>query len=236
MISAYVGSGVENAEEDASMPSVKSSRRGRPRILPKWSRIICFEDIDDYEVTEYDIEEDIKALEEKPLKTPRSRGKHWALLFEQKQYWKDLEQRDIDSRRLDEEARTLLTEKIISFRKLFVKRAQAALWSFHRGSKLEVEDIERLADKLQNRGSGKKTDPNEIQPSEYKEIVPIDCRKKGGSRGKLSLSSKIDIVQNVLVFHTPTKEVAKKHRISECYVTNLCSRAKKKPEFLRELY
>ena len=76
MISAYVGSGVENAEEDASMPSVKSSRRGRPRILSKWSRIICFEDIDDYEVAEYDVEEDIKALEEKPLKTPRRRGKH----------------------------------------------------------------------------------------------------------------------------------------------------------------
>ncbi len=76
MISAYVGSGVKNAEEDASMPKLKSSRRGRPRIWPKWSRIICFEHIYDYEVTEYDIEEDIKALEEKPLKIPRSRGKH----------------------------------------------------------------------------------------------------------------------------------------------------------------
>ena len=47
---------------------------------------------------------------------------------------------------------------------------------------------------------------------------------------------KIDIVLSVIVHHTPTKDLAKKYRITESYVTRLCSRAKKNPEFLRELF
>ena len=93
--------GNEEVKEDASMASAKTSRRGRPRIPPKWSRIICFKDLDDYHVAEHEVEEDLQALQEQPLPASRARVKGWSLLFDQKEYWRSLEDRDLENHRLD---------------------------------------------------------------------------------------------------------------------------------------
>ena len=93
--------GNEEVKEDASMASAKTSRRGRPRIPPKWSRIICFKEIDDYHLTEHEVEEDLQALQEQPLQASKARVKGWSLLFDQKEYWRSLEDRDLENHRLD---------------------------------------------------------------------------------------------------------------------------------------
>ena len=41
-------------------------------IPPKWSRIISFEEIDDYEVVEYNVEDDIKDMNDDPLRVIRA--------------------------------------------------------------------------------------------------------------------------------------------------------------------
>ena len=48
----------------------------------------------------------------------------------------------------------------------------------------------------------------------------------------MKLSDKIDIVYQVVEKHIPTKIVAKKHRVTQSYVSLLVSKARKKPRFL----
>ena len=54
--------------KDASTKSVKSSRRGRPKVPPQWSRIICFDDIHHYKRKAYVLDEDFEEMEKNPLK------------------------------------------------------------------------------------------------------------------------------------------------------------------------
>ena len=93
-----------------------------------------------------------------------------------------------------------------------------------------------LSKKIQARGSGKKRDPNEIRPEEYQESVAIDLRKRSRKKGPLKLSDKIDIVHQVVQQHVPTKVVAKKHRVTQGYVSLLVSKCRKKPRFLLMLH
>ena len=186
-------------------------------------------------MAEYNFEDDLKALAEEPLLAKRSKGNGWALLFEQKEYWRNLADRDLVAATIDQKAKDKYIKKVCANRKLFINRAQWALREFHREAQLDQADVLQLAKKIQNRGSGKKRNPYEIHPSEYIEPTAIDSRKKGGRRGKLSLDQWIDIVFQVIIAHAPTREVAKKHKITESYVTKMCSKARKKPEFLREL-
>ena len=48
----------QQEKDDATMNSQISSKRGRKRIPPKWSRLICFDNIEDYQVEEFIIEDD----------------------------------------------------------------------------------------------------------------------------------------------------------------------------------
>jgi hypothetical protein len=101
-----------------------------------------------------------------------------------------------------------------------------------------MDDLEvaRLSEKVLKRGSGKPRNPHEIRPSEYIEDVPIDRRKRSGKKGPLSLKDKIELVYQVVCNHTPTKLLAKKHRVTQSYVSLLVSRARRNPRFLLTLH
>jgi len=109
------------------MKSTSTRSRGRPRIALKWSRIISFDDIADYEVEEFNIEDDLLALEEDPLPPPRSFRKVWVPFFNPKEKWKDMEERDLNSNIMKRMTLKMLAEKITTFRRLFVDRAKSAL-------------------------------------------------------------------------------------------------------------
>ena len=93
-----------------------------------------------------------------------------------------------------------------------------------------------LSKKIENRGSGKKKDPNEIKASEYKEPIPPDGRRRGKRRGPLRLHDKVNIIHEVVCQYIPTKEVARKYRVSDSYVALLTSIAKNKPRFMEQLH
>ena len=59
------------SQDDAEMKSGSRSSaalsvktRGRQKILPQWSRIIDFDEIEDYEAEGFDIQQDIEDMEE----------------------------------------------------------------------------------------------------------------------------------------------------------------------------
>ena len=75
--------GVRNDLEDPSValsePVLK--KRGRKKIEPKWSRVICLDDIDDQEAEGHEIQGDLELLESNPLQAPLRRQNNWKLLF-----------------------------------------------------------------------------------------------------------------------------------------------------------
>ena len=98
-----------------------------------------------------------------------------------------------------------------------------------------MDYTEFLSKKLQNRGTGVRKEAPRIPVSECKEPVPSIVRKKGKKRPKLTNQDKIAIIHKVLIEHVPALEIAKEYRISYAYVSLLASKAKKTPDFLREV-
>ena len=48
--------------------SKKKGKRGRKKIPPQWTRIICFDDIEDYEIQSYELNIDLQDVVSNPLK------------------------------------------------------------------------------------------------------------------------------------------------------------------------
>ena len=68
-----------------------SNRRGRKKIQPNWSRVISFDEIEEYEAESHEIQSELDLLETNPLEEPRRRQNNWHLLFCPKKFWEQLE-------------------------------------------------------------------------------------------------------------------------------------------------
>ena len=60
-------------------------------------------------------------------------------------------------------------------------------------------EVGKLSKKIRSRGSRSQVDENLLSPDHFKEITPIDKRQRSRKKGTLSLSERIQIVQQVLV-------------------------------------
>ena len=60
-------------------------------------------------------------------------------------------------------------------------------------------------------------------------------QKKGRKRPTLTTAEKTEIVYQAVVKMRMVKEIAKKHRVSQATVNMLVSKAKKKPDFIKDL-
>ena len=93
-------SSIRGSQKDVSMKSAQSSRRGRPKIPIQWSRVISFEDIQQYKTSAHEMDQDFKDLNENPLKPQRSNKKEWEILFNPKECCKDMMEKDLQSHQL----------------------------------------------------------------------------------------------------------------------------------------
>ena len=59
---------MKGSQIDASVKSVKSSKKGRKKIPEQWSRVICFDDIEHYEVKGFKLEPDLQDIQNNPMK------------------------------------------------------------------------------------------------------------------------------------------------------------------------
>ena len=98
-----------------------------------------------------------------------------------------------------------------------------------------LQDVSKQGKKIRNRGSATQRNPNEIKPSEYKEIPPIPHRKKSRTKSKIELREKIEIVHEVLIQLLPLNHVARKHRVCSSWVGKIVKKVKDKPKLLSEL-
>lgn len=191
-----------------TVQSKKTRKRGRPIIPPKWTRVICFDDIAHYEASSFELEPDFDDVADNPLSAQRTSKKQHEIIFDPKRCWFSLEERSLDHHKLEGVEKTAMAKKVIQRRDLLRDRANKLLVRSAVTEHLDQAEVARLSEKIQRRGSGKGTNADEIKPAEYKEEVPIALRKRCGKKGPLSVRDKIDIVYQVVSKGAPTKWVA----------------------------
>jgi len=109
--------------KDASMKSVKSSKRGRPRIPLKWSRIIDVDEINHKRHKGFEIDEDFKSLEQELRQQSRRQKKEWKPLFHPKHWWGDHELHDLQQNLLDRVELLAMGSRASDMRETFLSRA-----------------------------------------------------------------------------------------------------------------
>ena len=109
--------------KDASMKSGTSSKRGRPKIPLKWSRIIDVDAADGARLMGFNIDEDFESLEEELKQQTRRQKKEWTPLFHPKDWWRDNQPHDLQKDLLGVGELQAMASRAISLRKIFLERA-----------------------------------------------------------------------------------------------------------------
>ena len=68
------------------------------------------------------------------------------------------------------------------------------------------------------------------------EEVPVPCRKKGSRRPVLTVSEKLAIVHKAVVEQLIYRDISKEFRVTVQTVCRIVAKAKKKPEFIRDIF
>ena len=81
--------------QPAASASKSSSKRGRPKIPIKWSRIIDADEDDGRRHKAFDIDEDFESLGEELKQQTKRQKKEWKPLFHPKRWWQDNQPHDL---------------------------------------------------------------------------------------------------------------------------------------------
>ena len=109
--------------KDVSMKSAPSSKRGRPKIPLKWSRIIDIDSVDGIKYKAFEIDEDLKSLEQELRQQSRRQKKEWKPLFHPKHWWKDHELHDLQQNLLNRVELLAMGSRASDMRETFLERA-----------------------------------------------------------------------------------------------------------------
>ena len=109
--------------KDVSMKSAPSSKRGRPKIPLKWSRIIDVDSVDGIKYKAFEIDEDLKSLEQELRQQSRRQKKEWKPLFHPKHWWKDHELYDLQQNLLNRVELLAMGSRASDMRETFLSRA-----------------------------------------------------------------------------------------------------------------
>ena len=95
---------IQSANDDVTMNSISTRRRGRPRLEPLWSRIIDLDNIGDEDPEVYNINDDIQEMTSVDNeRLPRDR-KSWIPLFQPKDFWRENDLVDLESNTFEKAA------------------------------------------------------------------------------------------------------------------------------------
>ena len=180
------------------MKSKSSVRSGRRPLPIRWTRVISVDEAGADEQPVFSIESDLDVEYEKPGRLPKRPKQYAKPLFYPKDWWRQQEDKDMESNKLSVRNLKAYGKHVTDLRKLFIDRAKDCNEQRPEALAAGLHDAGQRGKKIRNRGSGSAPNPNEIHPSEYMETVPIRHRKRSRTKNKLKLPEKIQIVHQVL--------------------------------------
>jgi len=166
---------------------------------------------------------------------PKRLKKHQQPVYDPRLWWSANQDHKMESYKVSSRNLKAMGKHVTDLRKFFVERADKSN-DLRMQALLEgLDDARVQGKKIRNRGSGDVASPYAIHPSEYKEDVPVNHRKRQRTKSKLSLSEKFSIVHQAVCQLRPLKSLAKEHRISESYVSLIVQKVRSHPKLLDEL-
>ena len=198
----------QEVNSNTTMKSGSSRKRGRPRIPPKWSRIIEVDIESPSQVQCFDIDEDVSELRSEFIPVPRRSRKEWMPLFQHKRHWQELAQKELGANVLSRRKLKAYAKDASFRREQITDKALAAANLDGPAVADGIHSAAELGDKLLNRGNGKHQYSVKIHPSEYKELTTIGSRKRSNRRPTLTVADKVGIVHRVIIQGHLNKEVS----------------------------
>ena len=219
-----------------SVESIEPPRRGRPFIPLKWTAVISLDQDDPVKMTLKELAPDMQLAQAERRVANTRRERLWAPLFCPRKFITDQDAMDLERFKLTPASLKNHGIAITKLRKRIEKEALKTAEEKDYNLKEAIKEVEVLAKIVRQRGTPHDSIKTMLSQPDFKEPVPIGMRRRSRRRAVLSVDEKINIVHKVLVEFEYQKDVAKEYRISIQTVSTLVSKAKKKPEFLRELW
>ena len=99
----------------------------------------------------------------------------------------------------------------------------------------EPPEVQEAVRKVQYRVASRARDDRCFQRYDFKDKPSVRTRSRKPRPHPLTVEEKVDIVHQVLVKHQLLREVAQLYSLSISYVSALCKKAERNPQFLKEL-
>ena len=212
-----------DAEPDPndSIASSISSKRGRPAIPEQWTKVISLDHDNLSKVKAYTLASDLLAAPNLPLESSARKRGTWKPHFLSSTFLRGkrgitLEQYKLKDTKLKQLA-VLVSKRRAQFRAEAEKEQRRASEQMGHNE----EEVKQAVKKISYRSATRPIRYPVGTHLAYKELVPPGSRRKSRKRGPLSVSTKIEIVHQVLVEHEQQQDIARMHRVGIGVVNNL---------------
>ena len=189
----------------------------------------------DVDLGSFCIEEDMRLMGALPRPPPPRRAIEWRPLFLPTEYARAHPDIGLEQYRLGERRLRTLGEEISKHRQRLREVALAHDKALALEQEKDLHEVSCLARRIRrgdyNDGAVRK---QQLRP-DFKEPTPAGSRRRMKKRQPLTTGERISIVHQVLVGHEKHADVAKDFRVSPQVVSAIMQKARKSPEFMREM-
>jgi hypothetical protein len=213
-------------------------KRGRPRIPPKWTRVISITHDSPLDLVVHEIEKDKATIDER-LPYPRAQRATvdpWRPLFLPRQYAAEHPNLTLNSCQLTNWKLKTLGVEVSKMRRALRDKALEMQLRTAKELEEDINSVSLLAKRI-SRGEYKAVTHEQLHAfPDFEDVVAPGKRRRSKKRGPLLLDEKLDILQRALVSFESHKEVARAYRVSQAVVASLIFKVRKKPAILSELH
>jgi hypothetical protein len=242
------GNGPDMEQADAQIPQSESRDEEPPSDKPKkkkktdieklknelWTRVIELSEFKEDQVESYDLKEELITFKDSDLPTRKNPKKNWKYLYDPEEAVKSIKFDELEDHELKTDALKALGVKISIQRRYIRDKALAADLTFQNENLIDPEVSTKLARKIQKGFHTTKKQNEERRVREDKEETPHDLRQKRKNMGKLALDQRLEIVFKSLMNLDSQTGLAKEYGVSPSTISLIITKAKRKPEVLRE--
>jgi predicted transcriptional regulator len=222
-------------EENVTMKSVSSGKRGRPRLPNMWSRVINVDAVSSNLIVPYPIAHDIEEAVAFKTQLQSKRPKAWKPLFYSKEFLADHSTFELEDFKISDHKLNKLGVQVSRARQMFTERARVSAHDTDSDLKAALEETSLHVATVAARGSASTARHTTARAGTFKEPVPIDSRQRSRKRVKLTTLQKIRIVHQVMHLKHSQTDVAREYRVTKSAISSLVSKARHNKEFLEEI-
>jgi hypothetical protein len=199
-----------------------------------WSGVIKLADCDPDNMESFDLKTKLQEFMADPPENNMDEKAPYKFIYDPEEAYKDIMFDSIEDHMPSREELKNYGVLITNWRKKIRKEALAADEKESQGPGEDPEVSTALANKIKKGFHSIKKRTFEQMMKEQPTEVPVGLRRKTKSIPRLDLSKKLDIAYKSIVKRERWADLAKEFHVSQAVISNVVTKAKKKPEIVRE--